>query len=110
LSREDQYFTEGAAHVQRRNETWSGGNTMAARHENMILEQYYAPVLDTPSYLSATGLRWPAAQRADAESRVGPGFMIYDSDALDYPVVTWSKWSYWSVVAVLVLLILRFGR
>ena len=110
LSREDQYFTEGVAHVQRRNETWSNGNVMAARHENLILEKYYAPVLDTPSYLSATGLRWPSSQRADAEARVGPGFMIYDSDALHYPVVTWSKWSFWSVVTALVLLVLRAGR
>jgi VanZ family protein len=110
LSREDQYFSEGAAHVRRRNEMWSEGNVMAARLENLILEKYYAPVLDTPSYLSAVGLRWPAAQRADAESRVGPDYMIYDSDALDYPVVTWSKWAYWSVVAALVLIVLRFGR
>ena len=110
LSREDQYFTEGVAHVQRRNETWNGGNVMAARHENLILEKYYAPVLDTPSYLSATGMRWPESQRADAESRVGPGFMIYDSDALDYPVVTWPKWPFWSTVIVLVLIVLGAGR
>ena len=110
LSREDQYFTEGVAHVQRRNETWNAGNVMVSRHENLILEKYYAPVLDTPSYLSATGLRWPASQRADAEARVGPGFMIYDSDALSYPVLTWSKWAYWSVVIALVLLLLRVGR
>jgi hypothetical protein len=107
LSREDQYFTEGLAHVQRRNETWQDGNVMAARHENLILEKYYAPVLDTPSYLSATGLRWPAAQRADAEAKVGPGFMIYDSDALDYPVVTWSKRGYWAVVLAVVIVLVR---
>ena len=110
LSREDQYFTEGVAHVQRRNETWASGNVMAARHENLILERYYAPVLDTPSYLSASGLRWPPAQRADAESRVGPGFMIYDSDALDYPVVTWPKPAYWAVVIAVALIMLRAGR
>jgi hypothetical protein len=110
ISQEDQYFTEAVAHVQRRNETWNDGNVMASRHENLILEKYYAPVLDTPSYLSATGLRWPATQRADAESRVGPGFMIYDSDALDYPVVTWPKWGYWTVVLALVLIVLHRGR
>ena len=110
LSREDQYFTEGVTHVQRRNETWAAGNVMAARQENLIVEKYYAPVLDTPSYVSATGLRWPPSQRADAESRVGPGFMIYDSDALDYPVVTWPKWRYWTVVLVLALVVLRAGR
>ncbi len=41
----------------------------AAWSENRILEKYYAPVLDTPSYISKTGLRWPAEQRADAEQR-----------------------------------------
>lgn len=52
LSREDQYLSEGIAHVRRRNERWDEGNLQAARHENLILEKYYAPVLDTPSYIS----------------------------------------------------------
>jgi hypothetical protein len=110
LSREDQYFSEGVAHVQRRNETWQANNAMASRHENLILEKYYAPVLDTPSYLSATGHRWPASQRADAESRVGPGFMIYDSDALPYPIFLWPKWAFWTVIGLLVLMTLRGVR
>jgi hypothetical protein len=107
LSREDQYFSEGVAHVQHRNETWAEGNVMASRHENLILEQYYAPVLDTPSYLSAAGHRWPAAQRADAESRIGPGFMIYLSDALPSPVFIWPKWLFWVSVAVPIAVMLR---
>lgn len=110
LSREDQYFSEGVAHVQRRNEYWQDGNVLASRHENRILETYYAPVLDTPSYLSAAGHRWPASQRADAESRSGPGFMIYVSDAIDYPIVIWPKWAYWSVVGTLAVLALRGAR
>ncbi len=110
LSREDQYFSEGLTHVQRRNETWDEGNVMASRHENLILEKYYAPVLDTPSYVSATGHRWAPAQRADADARLGPGFMIYVSDAQDYPIVIWPKWLFWVVVAVLVGLILRSVR
>ena len=36
----------------------------AAWFENRILEKYFAPVLDTPSYVSRTGHRWPPAQRA----------------------------------------------
>ena len=107
LSREDQYFSEGLSHVQRRNEMWGEGNVMASRHENLILEKYYAPVLDTPSYVSATGLRWPPEQRADAESRIGPGFMIYVSDALPSPIFIWPKWMFWSIVAVVVLAMLR---
>ena len=107
LSREDQYFSEGLAHVQQRNEMWGAGNIMASRHENLILEKYYAPVLDTPSYVSATGLRWPLEQRADAESRIGPGFMIYVSEALPTPIFIWPKWLFWSIVAVVVLILLR---
>ena len=110
LSREDQYFTEGLAHVQRRNELWQEGNVMAARHENLILEKYYAPVLDAPSYVSATGHRWSPAQRAHAEKSVGPGFMIFDSDALPYPVVIWPKWLFWSGTGVAMLVVLRGAR
>ena len=109
LSREDQYLSEGVAHVQRRNEVWEQGNVMASRHENLILEKYYAPVLDTPSYISVDGHRWSAAQRADAESRIGPGFMIYVSDAQDYPILIWPKWAFWLAIVVLVLPLLRVG-
>ena len=107
LSQEDQYLSEGVSHVQRRNETWDEGNVMASRQENLILEKYYAPVLDTPSYISAQGHRWPPEQRADAESRSGPGYMIYVSDAEDYPILVWPKWIFWLVIAVLLLPLLR---
>ena len=107
FSREDQYLTEGVAHVRRRNQRWDEGNLLAARQENLILERYYGPVLDTPSYISVAGHRWPAAQRAQAEHLPGPGFMIYESDALTYPVVTWPPALYWSVVATAVVLTLR---
>jgi hypothetical protein len=107
FSREDQYLTEGVAHVRRRNEQWTHGNLLAARHENLILEKYYAPVLDTPSYISEHGHRWPVAQRAEAHAQTGPGFMIYDSDALTYPVFTWPRWLYWTVVGVAVAGVVR---
>ena len=111
LSREDQYFSEGIAHVRRRNERWDEGNLLAARHENLILEKYYAPVLDTPSYAAPGGSRWPDAQRAETEvAPSGPGFMIYDSDALPYPVFTWPVWAFWLVVAVPVAAVLRALR
>jgi hypothetical protein len=103
LSREDQYFSEGVAHIQQRNRRWDEGNILAARHENLILEKYYAPVLDSPSYLSATSQRWPAEQRAHAESWPGPGFMIYDSDALPYPVLTWHRGLFWLALTGLVV-------
>jgi hypothetical protein len=106
-SREDQFLTEGVAHVRRRNQHWDEGNVLAARQENLILEKYYAPVLDSPTYISATGHRWPPEQRAHAEQLPGPGFMIYESDALTYPVVTWPQTVFWFVVAVAILLTLR---
>jgi hypothetical protein len=107
FSREDQYLSEGIAHVRRRNQRWDEGNLQAARHENLILEKYYAPVLDTPSFAAASGHRWPAAQRAQADASAGPGFMIYDSDALPYPVFTWPKWLFWTVVGGVVAAVLR---
>ena len=112
FSREDQYLLEGIAHVRRRNERWEEGNVLAARHENVILEKYYAPVLDTPSYLSETSHRWPAEQRAQAERQrtSSPGFMIYDSDALPYPVFTWPKWAFWIGVGAVVIVVLRALR
>ncbi len=109
-SREDQYLSEGVAHVRRRNEAWAAGNLPAARHENMILEEYYAPVLDTASYVSTQGFRWPAAQKADAESRGGPGFMIYVSNAEESPILVWPKWAFWLGTAALAALTLRAFR
>ena len=44
-----------AARGERRDGAWT---------ENLILEKYYAPVLDTPSYVSRTGHRWSPEQRA----------------------------------------------
>jgi hypothetical protein len=107
LSREDQYLSEGIAHVRRRNERWAEGNLLAARQENLILEKYYAPVLDTPSYVSPTSHRWADEQRAQAESTAGPGFMIYDSDALPYRVFTWPKWMFWLAIAAIIAAVLR---
>jgi len=69
-SREDQYLSEGLWHVQERNRRWDAGDIRGAWSENLILEKYYAPVLDARSYISATGLRWPSEQRADAEHRL----------------------------------------
>jgi hypothetical protein len=110
LSREDQYFSEGLAHIQQRNRRWAEGNVLAARHENLILEKYYAPVLDTPSYLSASGHRWPAEQREHAESWPGPGFMIYVSDALPYPVWTLPSRVFWLMLTTLVAVVVWLLR
>jgi hypothetical protein len=101
LSREDQYFSEGVEHVERRNDAWGEGDIAAAWAENRILEKYYEPVLDTPSYVSKTGFRWPAEQRADAARRAAGGRAgEYVSDAYPYRLYKWPPGIYWAAAAV----------
>jgi hypothetical protein len=71
FGREDQYLSEGLWHVQRRNEAWNKGDVALAWRENLILERFFAPVLDVPTYASASPHRWPAEQRSEAASRAG---------------------------------------
>ncbi len=107
FSQEDQYMSEGLWHVQRRNRAWDAGDAGTAVEENLILERFFAPVLDTPSFVSRTGHRWSPAHRAEAEARFKqrasspPSFV---SDANTYPIFTWSRSVFWMVVAALVLL------
>lgn len=106
LSREDQYLTEGVTHVRRRNTCWSEEKFRCAWHENLILEEYFAPVLDTPTYISATGLRWAPEQRADAERRLGGDDAAYLSEADEVPIFTWPKPSFWLVLSIPMVLLL----
>jgi hypothetical protein len=117
-SREDQYQSEGHLHVQERNRRWAANDIAGAWFENLILEKYYAPVLDTPSYLSKTGHRWPDAQRADAEQRRGTAPPAeYDSraDAAEghHFIRVWSPVLFWIGVGLalggLVVLCFRIG-
>jgi VanZ family protein len=107
-SREDQYMSEGLLHVQERNRRWEAGDIRAAWSENLILEKYYAPVLDTPSYISRTGHRWPPGQRADAEQRLGAAIPdgSYESraDAAEgrHFIRTWPAVWFWIVVSIVV--------
>lgn len=92
VSREEQYMSEGVVHVQERNEAWTAGDVVTAWRENAILEKYYAPVVDTPSYVSRTGHRWPPEQRADAQARAGvSNAATYVSQAYPYQIYTWPK-------------------
>lgn len=107
LSREDQYMTEGVTHVQERNEMWAAGDRVAAWKENRILETYYAPVLDTPSYVSKTGHRWPAEQRAEAQAAfvhapAAGTSVTYVSQANPSPIYPWPKALFWASVAALI--------
>jgi VanZ family protein len=105
LSREDQYMDEGLWHVRRRNlaeapDAWA---------ENRILEEFYAPVLDTPSYVSATGHRWSAAQRAAIlqEAPAAGGLVV--SSAEPYPIYTFPRWWLWSAAGILVAALGIYG-
>jgi hypothetical protein len=89
FSREDQYLAEGIWRVRRRNEAWEAGDLAAAWRENQILETYFAPVLDTPSYLGPSGHRWPAEQRALAEARSRRDFQAPAGDDYAYPLLIW---------------------
>lgn len=106
LSREDQYLDEGLWHVRRRNLT----DGIEAWHENLILERFFAPVLDTPTYASPGGNRWSAEQRTNmaASIRATAPFV---STANPYPIVAWPKRMFWPVVltAALLLLVLAFA-
>jgi hypothetical protein len=101
LSREDQFMTEGLQHVQARNKAWAAGDAFTAWRENLILERHFAIVLDTPSYVSKTGHRWPEAQRADAERQVqGTAQRPFVSAAYPYPVYVWPPAALWLATLV----------
>jgi hypothetical protein len=95
VSREDQYMTEGVTHVQRRNELLAANDASGAWMENLILEKYYGPVLDTPSYVSRTGHRWSPEQRAAVESHAAAADPSYISTANPYPIYAWSRLGFW---------------
>lgn len=104
LAREDQYRTEGIQHVRERNRAWEAGDINAAWRENVILEEYYAPVLDT-------GHRWSSEQRRDAETRASaPRAAPYVSGAYPYHVYTWRPLLWWIAVIGIACVILVAGH
>ncbi len=110
LAREDQYLTEAMEHTMWRNKRWDAGDIVAAWYENRILEEYYAPTLDTPSYHSPSGFRWPAEQRANAEHAtvvaraMSPGSYVSLSNLS--PMYVWPKWLFWSGITALIVVLL----
>ncbi|HYB95702.1 MAG TPA: VanZ family protein [Vicinamibacterales bacterium] len=99
LSQEDQYLDEGVWHVRRRNLT--GG--IEAWHENLILERYYAPVIDIPTYASPDRNRWSLEQRENMATSIGQPSSTFTSTAEPYPIVTWSKRSFWSAAIAIAI-------
>jgi hypothetical protein len=102
LSREDQYLSEGLWHVQERNRAWGAGDPFTAWRENLILERFFAPVLDTPSYASRQPARWPAQQRDETAARLAGDPGIYVSRAAPYPIYPWPPLAFWSAVALVI--------
>jgi len=111
LSREDQYLSEGLAHVRWRNKQWDAGDARAAWKENRILEEYFEPVLDTPTYEGRSGHRWPPEQRADAASRISGDRAAgsYVSGAYPYQLLMWRKPVFWMVVGSLTTILLMIS-
>jgi hypothetical protein len=89
ISREDQYLSEGLWRVQRRNRAWEREDVRTAWRENLILEKYFAPVLDSPSYAGADGQRWPEEQRLDAAARLSMSVEAAPGDDYPYPLYVW---------------------
>jgi hypothetical protein len=104
LSREDQYLDEGLWHIRRRNESWQANDFEAAWAENRILEAFFAPVLDTPSYAAPGISRWPAEQRVDAERRRPEGTPEYVSRAEPYPLFLWPRSVFWVIAGACAVL------
>jgi hypothetical protein len=109
LAREDQYRTEGIQHVQERNLAWDAGDFDTAWREHLILETYYAPVLQR-------GHQWPREQLEDAYTRAAPasgsGADSFMSRAYPYEVYAWSPLVFWTCVLAMAaaLLLLAWKR
>jgi hypothetical protein len=98
---EDHYLAEGVWHVQRRNEV---DDSQRIWHENLILEKYFAPVLDFPTYSTGAGAKWSVEQRANAEAQARTEAGVYRSTANPYPIYTWNPMLFWiSIITVIVI-------
>jgi hypothetical protein len=102
ISHEDQFLSEALWHVQERNRARGAGDVFTAWRENLILERYFAPALDTPSFGAPVPPRWPAQQRDETAARVAGDPGIYISRAAPYPIYTWPSLAFWGAVAAIV--------
>ncbi len=103
LSREDQYLDEGLSHVRQRNRA----GIDEAWRENLILERFFVPILDFPTYASPNGNRWPPEQRADVANRAAATDSFL-STAEPYPILAWSHTAFWfgaGAIAVVLLVV-----
>ncbi len=86
-SREDQYMSEGLWHIQARNE--AGNDPLTQWRENLILEKYFQPVLDFPTYNTPKGGRWPDEQRKNVGAVAAADTRPWVSRANPYPIYAW---------------------
>jgi hypothetical protein len=95
FSREDHYLTEGEWHVTRRNNAIGTDDWEAAWGENLILERFYAPVLDRLGRLSIE-------QKAVIErSLAGRARNPYLSDAVPYPIYVVQRPMFWLLACLI---------
>jgi VanZ family protein len=111
MSREDQYLAEGLWHLQRRNVAFGDGDFETAWGENLILETWFRPVLDFPSFAAPSGARWSAEQTAAVAGAVAVGEQApFMSTANPFPIHAWSRpWFLAAVLGVVALLALWGG-
>lgn len=89
-SREDQYMAEALWHVQRRNQADTPGGMWAQWKENQILEKYFSPILEYPTYNTPRGARWPDAQREQVRAAAERDARPFVSDAHPIPIYDWT--------------------
>jgi len=111
VSREDQYLAEGLWHVQRRNEAASAHDGWTAWQENQILETWFAPVLDFPSYVNPGGSRWAATDRAAIGAEVDhrPRGQAFVSTANPMPIYTWNRGGFLAVAFLVIGVVVLVG-
>lgn len=105
LSQEDQYLDEGVWHIRRRNLA----QPVEAWHENLILERFFAPVLDIPTYATPQPNRWPVEQRQNMEAAIRDIDGPFVSSAEPYPIKAWPKAVYWSIAAGIAVVLIAYG-
>lgn len=103
FSREDHYLTEGEWHITRRNNAIGTDNWDAAWGEDVILERFYAPVLDRLGRLSIE-------QKAGIERSLGGRAQgPYLSDAAPYPIYVVQRSMFWLIVLLVSGVIVWFS-
>lgn len=104
FTREDHYLSEGRWHVQRRNLSITARDWWSAWNENVILERFYAPVLDR-------GSRWSDGERDQIDrSAHETAREAYRSAAAPYPIYLIRRSIFWPVTLLLVAAIVDAAR